>query len=45
MDQVVENYKWTFDYYNTYGARHVYSPYGQILEPQKKMQKQERQDA
>lgn len=36
MDQVVENYKWTFDYYNTYGARHVVlHPHGQILEPQK----------
>ncbi len=34
MDQVIENYKWTFDYYHRYNARHVVlHPHGQILNP------------
>ena len=34
FDQVLENYRWTFDYYNRYGARHcVLHPHGFIADP------------
>lgn len=35
FDQVIENYKWTFNYYNKYGAKHVVlHPHGFISNPQ-----------